>query len=43
MELTGALIRVLRESRREYRFLGLSYERDSSRLLRALKRARLFS
>ncbi len=38
MELIGTLVRVLRESRREYRFLGLSYERDGSRILRTLKR-----
>jgi heme exporter protein D len=37
-ELTKVLMRVLRESRREYRLLGLSYERDGSRLLRALER-----
>jgi hypothetical protein len=37
-EITKVLMRVLRESRREYRLLGLSYERDGSRLLRALER-----
>jgi hypothetical protein len=35
-ELVGVLGRVLRESGREYRFLGLSREREGSRLLRVL-------
>jgi len=38
MELIEVLKRTLRESRREYRFLGLSYEREGSRLLRVLGR-----